>query len=228
MKYSKIILLFFAALTALHSCKQDDYFVGGNLHDPNVPMSTYDFLASHDKGLFDTLIMLVDRAGIRQKIDQADITFFAPTDYSINLYLERRAAREQLSDPNRRWTVDSLIKYDLGRFADSIDSYIVHRRIGYDELTNNGAVFPLSLQNGRAVISYEETNDPAFGFNENSSVLPKIVMYSYLYGEPPSPLVANQLSASVASRTLVQTSGVVTTTGNLNVLSNQHVLFFYR
>ncbi|WP_028295417.1 fasciclin domain-containing protein [Olivibacter sitiensis] len=210
------------------ACKQDDYFIGGSLHTAKVEMSTYDFLQSNDRGLFDTLLLLVDRAGVADKINQPGITFFAPTDYSINSYIEYRTAIEQEIDPFRMWTVDSIIKYELPRFADSLDIYIVPQVITYDDLTNNGTLYATQMAGQNSVVSFEYTDDPNLGYNSNSANLPQVMYYTYLFGPAPSPLIAPNITSEQGARTLVQTSGIETQTGRVNVLSNSHRLFYAR
>jgi len=222
----KFLLIILSLVLGLYACKKDDYFVGGSLHDPNVNMSTYDFLKSNDRGLFDTLLLVVDAAGLKDKINQPEITFFAPTDYSINNYLNKRAAEEQEIDPFRKWTIDSLLKYEIEKVRDSLDVYIVPNRIAYNDLTQNGAVFQTSKAGASAVISYESTDDPALGYNGNSSVLPQVMYYTYLYKILTPPIIANEISGTDGARTIVQTSGIISTTGNVNVLHNSHTLFF--
>lgn len=230
MKLPINYLIFAAALVlAVASCKQDDYFVGGDLHDPNVPYSTYDFLANNDRGLFDTLLMLVDASGMKEEINKAGITFFAPTDYSIKNYVAARTAIEQNIDPFRMWTVDSIMKYELPQFADSLRMYIVPETVTYDDLDLNGEGVLYQTSNSDYVgITYEETNDPALGYNPNSSHFPRIMYYNYL--KIPSgtePDLGPGASLSFI-RTRVQTSGVISTTGRVNVLENGHRLFFFR
>ncbi|MEH6304004.1 fasciclin domain-containing protein [Olivibacter sp. CPCC 100613] len=222
----KFLLILVGFLLSLQSCKKDDYFIGGNLHDPNVHMSTYDFLKNNNRGLFDTLLMVIDAAGLKEKINQTDITFFAPTDYSINSYLSLRALEEQEIDPFRKWTIDSLLKYEIEKVRDSIDIYIVPNRIAYADLSQNGILFQTAKAGARAVISYESTDDPALGYNENSSVLPQVMYYTFLYKPITPPIIASEISGSDGARTIVQTSGIISTTGNVNVLSNAHILFF--
>lgn len=217
------ILLFIVVL----SCDKDDYKVGGDLHDPKVNMTTYDYLKSNRFGMFDTLLLLVDAAGIKDKINQQG-TFFAPTDYSINLYLNRRSLALQRVDPSKNWTVDSLLKYELPRFADSLDIYFVQNELlPNDKLLATGTVFK-NAKNTDVVASYETTTSGNLGANFNSSVLPKIVYFTYLYQELPAGFDIGRVSWPLGIRTRVQTSNVQTTTGTLHVLNNGHVLFFYR
>lgn len=221
-----MILIIFGFVMAISACKQDDYFVGGNLHDPNVNMSTYDFLKSNDRGLFDTLVMIIDAAELKDKINQPNITFFAPTDYSINQYLTKRAVEEQEIDPFRQWTIDSLMKYELQKVVDSMDVYIVPGLVGYSDLTQNGAIFQTAKTGSAAVISYEATDAEDLGHNSNSSVLPQVMYYTYLYNLLTPPIVASEISSDDGARTIIQTSGIRSTTGKVNVLGNTHVLFF--
>lgn len=222
----KFLLIIISFAVGLHACNKDDYFVGGSLHDPNVNMNTYDFLKSNDRGLFDTLLMVIDSAGLKEKINQTDITFFAPTDYSINNYLSVRAAAEQEIDPFRKWTIDSLLKYEIQKVRDSLDIYIIPNRLAYADLSQNGAVFQTAKVGASTVISYESTDDPALGYNGNSSVLPQVMYYTYLYKPLAPPIIASEISGTDGARTIVQTSGIISTTGNVNVLSNGHILFF--
>lgn len=105
----KIFLSLTCVIVILFSCKRDDYLTGGSRHNTRYNVTTYDFLKNQSSGLFDTLLILVDKAGLKDKLNQPGVTFFAPTDYAITNYLERRAAEVQRIDPLRKWTLDSLI-----------------------------------------------------------------------------------------------------------------------
>jgi hypothetical protein len=209
------------------ACKKNDYFVGGDLHNPRVGVSTYDFLKNNDRGLFDTLLMIIDAAGAKEKINQQGITFFAPTDYSINSYIEARTAIEQNIDPFRKWTVDSIIKYELPRFKDSLDIYIIPKKIDYSDLTEKGEVY-ITQKGNYSLVSYERTDDPNLGYNPNSGYWPQVMYFTYLYAPLEEDMDAAEIPTLLGVRTRVQTSGVVTTTGTINVLNNGHRLFFFR
>lgn len=208
------------------SCKRDDYLIGGTLHNPKVNATTYDYLKSNSMGLFDTLLLLVDKAGVKEKINKAGISFFAPTDYAITNYLNKRVKEEQNIDPNRKWTIDSMIRYELPKFADSIDTYIINEALTYDKLTGNGAIYPTQKAGINSVVSYEETRDPNLGYNPNVSTIPRIVYYTMLLQPLTPPIVASEITSDEGVRTRVQTSGIETNTGILHVLNNGHSLFF--
>jgi hypothetical protein len=218
--------LFGALVMFFCSCKRDDYFIGGSKHNAKVDMTTYDYLKSNSQGLFDTLLLLVDAAGVKEKINKPGISFFAPTDYSINGYLNKRVAEEQNIDPFRKWTIDSMIKYELPKFRDSIDAYIVGESIDYSTMTQNGKLLGTMLPGSQVVVSYEETRDPALGYNPNVSTIPRIVYYTFLFGPIAPPIVAQNIPSTLGKRERVQTSGIQSNSGMIHVLNNQHTLFF--
>lgn len=212
---------------SIFSCKNDEYKIGGSLHDPNVNMTTYDFLRSNQFGMFDTLLMLVDKAGLKEKLNQSNKTFFVPSDYSINKYVEARTLAIQKVDPFKQWTVDSIMKYEMSRFADSLNLYFIDQNIVNDDLNAQGILFD-NLVNNQVVVSYEETDDTNLGNNSNSSTKPRVVYFTYLYSELEPNFDVTKIEYPTGTRTLVQTSNVRTTTGSVYVLSNSHTLFYYR
>lgn len=226
MKIKNYISLGVLFIVAMTSCKKDDYFIGGDLHDPNVNLSTYDFLSNHDRGLFDTLLLLVDEAGLKEEINRKDITFFAPTDYSIRSYIEGRTMKEQTIDPFKVWTIDSILMYEIEQVREDLRMYIVPKIIDYSDLKVNAKGEPIKTEAGNYVtVTYEETDDPDLGYNENSSHFPRIMYFNYV--NIPVGAEPDLGSTLPLIRTRVQTSGIISTTGRINVLENGHTLFFY-
>lgn len=224
IKYLAVVVL---AMAVFAGCKKDTYIVGGKLESAVTPLSTYDYLKSNRFNMFDTLLLLVDKAGIKDVINQKGITFYAPTDFSINNYLLARAAEIHNHDAKKTYTIDTLIKYDLQSFKDSINAYIIPKTITYNSLSQTGAVFNTAFANKQAVISFETTIDPNLGYTTVVSTPPKLEFYTYIIGGPlPSPLIASDIPDDVGIRVLCQTSGLTTATGQLNVLANTHILYF--
>src|ERR1700759_321909 len=135
----KLIIVIAIANIILASCKKD-YIIGGKLESTTTNLTTYDYLKSNRFKMFDTLLMLVDKAGLKDVINQKGITFYAPTDFSINKYLQKKTLEAQVIDPFAKYTIDTLIKYDLATFADSIKTYIIPKTITYASLTFNGVI----------------------------------------------------------------------------------------
>lgn len=223
---TKLIIVFVIASCMLAACKKDNYIIGGQLESTTTPLTTYDYLKNNRFKMFDTLLMLVDKAGLKEVVNQQGITFYAPTDFAINNYLQKKSLEAQRVNPFAKYTVDTLIKYDLAKFKDSLNAYIIPQKVVYSSLTQSGVVFNTAKQGSQAVVSYETTYDPYLGYTSAISTAPKVEYYTFIKGKLPSVVVASSIPDTVGVRILCQTSGLTTSTGQLNVLSNSHVLFF--
>ncbi|NHA05128.1 hypothetical protein G7092_15065 [Mucilaginibacter sp. HC2] len=210
----------------LVSCKKNDYIVGGKLENTTTTLSTYDYLKSNRYNMFDTLLLVIDKAGLKDVINQKGITFYAPTDFSINNYLQAKTLQAQKKNPFAKYSIDTLIKYDLNVFKDSLNTYIIPQTVTYGSLTGNGVVFNTSKTGSQAVISFEKTYDPTLGYTSATSTAPSIEYYTFIKGKLPTVVVASDIPDTVGVRVRCQTTGLTTSTGQLNVLSNTHVLFF--
>ena len=102
-----LIYLFAIVCILVTSCKKDKHLTGGSTHNPKVNLSTYDYLKTNP--LFDTLVQLIDRAGLKEEVNSA-VTFFAPTDYSIRDLVLRRTDTIQIrnNNENLKYTIDSF------------------------------------------------------------------------------------------------------------------------
>ncbi len=216
-------ILFLLAL--LGSCKKSEYISGGTVLNPKVNMTTYDYLKTNP--LFDTLMLIVDKAGMKDVINQTGTTFFAPTDYGIYAYLNSRTLAAQARNQYAQYTLDSLYKYDLQRVKDSLKMYIINQPLTFDRLTNDGNIYTTSLAGDTAVVSYEYTKDGNLGYSSLVSSQPQLTYFTQLWYHLATPFSAINILPTIGVHTLCQTSGIQTTNGVLNVLSNAHVLFFY-
>jgi hypothetical protein len=91
-------LLLSVLLTA--SCQKDDYFQDSGVHTPTYEGSVYDYLSSKH-GYFDSVVKVIQLAGMEDVFKNENITFFAPADSSIsstikflNLALRSRGIKE--------------------------------------------------------------------------------------------------------------------------------------
>ena len=234
MKFRTIFkLLPVAIFLVLYSCKKDSYIVGGSVHDVNMfkNTSTYDVLKTN--ALFDTLSILIDAAGIKDKINAQGTSFFAPTDYSIYHYLSQKTLYVQATiDQYGQFGLDSLVYYlknNINHTADSMSMYLIGKPLTYDVLTPTGTLYPTQLSGDSAIVSYEGTKDPYYGYNPQVSNIPQLVYFTQLWKHfpvgPNNPI--DSLPANTGVHTLVQTSGMLTQNGVMHVLSNSHTLFFY-
>lgn len=232
----KILLLKLTALSTIvllfSACKKD-YITGGIPEDVNIykNTSTYDVLKS--SALYDTLVQVIDAAGLKDKINEQGTTFFAPSDYSIYNYLSQRTVFVQNTyNQNSKFALDSLLYYmknNVKGTRDSLLMYLVHQPLPYSTLTNTGALYPTELSGNTVAVSFEYTKDGSLGYNAVVSSVPQVEYFTQLWRPytitPSTP--ASAIPLSVGVRTLCKTSGIVTQNGIMNALENSHALFFY-
>jgi hypothetical protein len=221
MKNSIIILII---TIAFFSCKKE-YTIGGSVSDPHVNMTTYDYLKTNP--LFDTLLLLIDRTGLKDEVNSAG-TFFAFTDYSITNYIKAKQAdlRVKRNDENLVYTFDSL---DFVMLKDSVRAYLFKDKITRDNTTESGRLFKtnegeLRLINLVPIPDY--TDGTVF------SQMPKYLFYSKMipFDGNPVPTDSTGIPGLKPGQLLIavcQTSGIITTTGVLHVLSNNHTFTNY-
>lgn len=213
-------ILFLVALYSFSSCKKD-YAVDGGKSDPNVHMTTYDYLKS--KPLFSSLVHLIDRAGLKDSIN-AEVTFFATTNYGVDEYLKvmKQIRSVELNDENITYTLDSIPLWRL----DSLKTYIFHGKINRDAMTVKGKYYVPEF--GPTVNSQYRINlTRTYSYTAYVDYV-DYVTYSQVIGtldsdEPdPTQIPDDQVDNVV----YCQTSGIVTTNGILHVLDGYHRLFF--
>jgi len=232
----KILFLNLAALSIvvlLFSACKKDYITGGVPEDVNTykNTSTYDVLKQDP--LYDTLVQLIDAAGLKDKVNEQGTTFFAPSDYAIFSYLNARTIFVQNAyNQNSKFALDSLVYYlknNVRGTKDSLLMYQVHQPLPYSTLTNSGALYPTALSGDTVAVSFEYTKNTGLGYNPVISSQPQVEYFTQLWRPyaitPSTP--ASAIPLSVGVRTLCKTSGIVTQNGIMNALENSHVLFFY-
>jgi hypothetical protein len=147
----KIIHLLLGSLLILAACKKDNYLVDeGNTNLERIrKMSTYDFLK--ESKVLDTVVMLIDRAGMKDEIN-GDITFFSPTNFGVTNFLaqQTRALQRKYNNENIKFTLDSLttdsIKFYLRRhiFKSVIDKKAMsYTKKSFTNINNEGNYFLL-------------------------------------------------------------------------------------
>lgn len=207
------ILVFTIGFSA---CKKGDYFIDGGTHKAEVNMSTYDYLKTNK--LFDTLILAIDRAGLKEAIN-GNVTFFAPTNYSFRNYVNLRLARLKKKDPYAVFTFNDI---SAKEFKDSLGMYIIDGKINRVDMNATGTVMEKNGEN--LVISLEEVNE----YTEYG-VKPKYVFFTRVVGKRRDLSTDTNLAADEQDiKVKCQTSGIITTGGILHVLENSHYFSFKR
>lgn len=219
---SGYLLFILISILSFTSCKKEDYKNDGGQSNPNVNMTTYDFLKSNH--LFDTLVRIIDRAGMKDAIN-GDITFFATTNYGGKDFVAARKYRNGVitGDENLPYTVDSL---PVNEMRDSLKMYIYPGKINRKEMTTEGKLYDCALgpiSNIQFLIKLRRTQD----YNDYLDRV-DYVNFTKVVGTrddqelDPLSIPQDQKDSGYDC----QTSGIITTTGIVHVLSGNHRLFF--
>ncbi len=225
MKKYKILILgglgliFFELIFS--GCEKTNYLIDGGVHNPKVEMTTYDYLKTNP--VFDTLVMLIDKAGLKETIN-GDVTFFAPTDFCVKNYVKAKRGDRLGIDPFSNWTFDSIPAQTL---RDSLKMYIIKGKINRTDMTKDGKVYT-TLLGGKdkfhvALIPVEDQ------YAKLVKTWPEYVFYTKIVGaglDDPNSKIA-PLPAELDIRYICQTSGIETNTGVLHVLKNTHTMFYF-
>lgn len=206
----------------LVSCNKDSYKNDGGVHNPKVNMTTYDYLKS--KPQFSSLVHLIDRAGLKDAVN-GNITFFACTNYSVDEFVQARYNRRaiELNDENIKYTLDSL---PLQEMKDSLKMYMFNGDLGRDKLTVEGKFYQNllgTIPNVSFYINLRRTQDYSSYIDHVDYIRFTKVIGTRDQTEPDQTTIpANQKDMGYDC----QTTGIITTTGIIHVMSNYHRLFF--
>lgn len=118
--FAVLILISILFIGFYSSCKKD-YYLDGGIHDVKYDGSILDFLHSRPE-LFDSLSKIIDLAGYSDLIDKEEITFFAPTNQSINKSMFN--LNEQLYFMGQDTVLD-LSQVDAEVWRDFLSMYIL-------------------------------------------------------------------------------------------------------
>ncbi len=210
------------AVACMTSCKKDGYKNDGGKSNAFVNMSTYDFLKSQP--VFDSLVKIIDRAGMKDAVN-GNITFFATTNYGVADFVQARKIKRgvQLGNENLPYSIDSL---PVNEMKDSLKTYMFEGKINRDQMTVTGQLYNSVLgpiNNIQFLINLRRTQDYGDYLNKVD-----YVRFTKVIGTRDD-LQPNPASVPAAEKDMpfdCQTSGIITTTGIIHVLSGNHRLFF--
>lgn len=224
MKTLKIFILLMFAASVLFSCKKE-YTKGGSLFNANANMATYDYLKTNH--LFDTLVVMIDKMQLKEEVNSSG-TFFAMTNYSIHNFVQAKQAQLRVTknNENLKFTFDSLNFVSL---RDSLRAYMFKDKFTLDNLTQTG-VYASANDGEQRLINKRPTTD------YTSSIFTTDPRYIYFTKvvplKPGGPVPINitgvsQVDPSQLLTTLCQTTGIITTTGIIHVLNNNHTFTYF-
>lgn len=215
----KHIITFSFIVLAFTACTNDDYLVDGGVANPYVNMTTYDYLRSNP--LFDTLVMAIDIAGLQDEVNAAG-TFYAPTNFAFNAYINDELNLRRRLDAEAVYTFDSIPVTEF----DSICMYMFTEYLTRDSLIREGRIYT-SLSGKQFKLSKE----PQSVYQDDLVITPEYLYFINRVGDRfdsyEDTVNDNIASSERDDRILVQTSGIITTTGVVHVLHNNHTVFFH-
>lgn len=176
----------------LSACKKN-YYVDTGIANPKYNGTIYDYLVKNPY-LFDTVAYIVEKAGLKETLQNDSITFFSPTDESIGIAMnELNSYRYMMVEdsvrlgdiPGSVWKkfIERYIlpgKYKADRFA-RIDPVNFYAYPGINYVMKNGYILNIGLiyqdYNGveavgaRVLLLTDITFDPVTFLNNPSSVV---------------------------------------------------------
>jgi hypothetical protein len=224
MKTLKIFILLLFAAVAFFSCKKD-YTIGGDLFKAQVNMTTYDYLKTNHS--FDTLVMMIDKMQLKNEVNSSG-TFFALTNYAIHNYVTDKRIQLGIirNNENLVFTFDSL---DFSALKDSLRAYMFKEKYTRDNLTQKG-VYAQANDGEKRLIQLSSTTE----YTSNIfTTEPKYIFLTKVIPLVPGGPVpvdiegVQQVDPRQLLPTLCQTTGILTTTGVLHVLSNDHTFTYF-
>lgn len=214
----KYILLIVVAAIVFVGCEKQDYLIDGGVHDTGaVDMTTYEYLQGN--AVFDTLLLLIDKAGLKETIN-GDVTFFPPTDFSIKNYITQKHGDTIAQNAFVEWTMDDIPVQTL---RDSLQMYIIPNKVNRADLTEDNQVFQTLLGNqvGVALIPVDDV------YSGIVSTWPEYVFFTNIRGAGLDASGAFPSEDEIDYRNVCQTSGIETNTGVIHVLENSHTMFYF-
>lgn len=218
----------FTMVAMMMSCKKDGVIDGG-LSVAKVDMTTYDFLKTHPTKKFDTTLLIIDKAGLKELINSPG-TFFVPNNYAIRNFLNAKRDDARKKDERLNYTLDSLFKYFSPKMLkDSMGIYFFAKEIVRENLNENGTSYQSSSPNELLDISLEVSNDYQIDGIINNK--PKYIYATKVLGQKDILVNGDRVDPSgnknlVDIKVICQTTGIQTNTGIVHVLGNQHLWSF--
>jgi hypothetical protein len=199
-----------SALLAITGCRKNNEY--RNMEPVReVKTNSYDFIAQANQGngLYDTLLYLLNKTGIAEKLKTGKNTFFAPQDFSISSAMENLNFIRKKRGEAPNWTVDSV---RTGVWDTLLNRYLVAGIYSLDSLRLGDGVSLLNAYDYE--MSAKAISTTASGISNGSSM---VIQYS---DKNNSRLIKFWVSA------LTESANIKTVNGIVHMLEPKHVFGF--
>lgn len=223
-RYSIMGIVLALLVVCWTSCESDDYLNDGGQANPYVDMTTYDFLKSHGK--FDSLVAIIDRAGLKDLVNAPNTTFFASTDYSVAPYVSAKKQKKIIEVGNEN--IDFGIKDIPVSQLDSLKIYLFDGKIVRENLQTE-VQYVINKFGPIADVRFAAKLRRLVGYNDYLDYV-DYLNFTWVKGSLDTDAPQGQVIPPSEQDFSYdcQTSGIITTTGVLHVLSDGHRLMFNR
>ncbi|TDQ06364.1 carbohydrate-binding protein [Pedobacter metabolipauper] len=202
------ILLFFAALALQSSCTKDQGFYENEQVPEEAVLNTYDYLKSK-RGVYDSLLFVIDRLGLADTLRNNKITLFAPTNASFKL------AITNLNNLRKNTGKTSLFLANIDtRHLDTLmTKYIIRGNYPSDSLTKQDGMMFYGVKFKR-MMHAKLTSSTSSGY----------------LGGGPQYIILDDTKQSIFNRNWVSTNtgsiNIKTTNGVVHIVEPNHVFGF--
>jgi hypothetical protein len=200
----------------LSACKKDAYLTDGGLSNAHTDLSTYDYLAKQQFQLFDTVIAIIDHYNLKDEVNNAK-TFFAPTDYAVASFLNRKLDSVRQIDENNRYSLEDMYN-DIT--VDSVRQYLFSETITVATAQEISVKYTTLGNTPAAILKIKQT-DPIYYTWSKTPVY--LLYYTRIVGTLDTG-TTDPNDPEADKRAQCQTTGILTSSGGvLHVLANTHV-----
>ena len=201
----KYTLLAILAIIVITSC-EEDYLTDGGISKATTELTTYDYLAQNKYHMFDTLLAIIDTLDLKESVNTCG-TFFAPSDYNIQNYLDQVEDSLKDIDEELTYTLDDLYKDVTPK---DLLQYMLNEKVTMSSTASSDGYTTLA-ETTITVKTVLQTDDQY-----------------YIYSESPVYFLFIGKEGKTDER--CQTEGILTQSGEgtvLHVLNNDHVFISF-
>ncbi|SMC87274.1 fasciclin domain-containing protein [Pedobacter nyackensis] len=184
---------------AIIACRRDSGFYDHKALSQTVPVNTYDYLKSK-KGIFDSMVLVIDRLGLQTTLRDSNITVFAVTNSSFRLAVTNlNNTRKLAGKPPLNLSGMDYIQLDT-----IMTQYIMRGKITTEDMKDQDGLLLRGVRYGYQMNARLKTNATS-GF-ENGG--PKTIIYSDTRW---TQFQRSWASTSTSSTNIIATNGIVHT-----------------